>query len=157
VLNPKSALMATPGAERGRVMEMKTFTEFWKGMFFFVSTMSLSAFLYLVVIVWQPLWTEGFSNFGDISKAIMRLDRTAKPVAEMAPLMLGEMDEMRISMKEMQQSMETIEEVNPSVKEMNHTMNRMTWVMEQRMGAMTNEMDRMGDQFSPRGMMPFNW
>jgi hypothetical protein len=40
---------------------------------------------------------------------------------------------------------------------MNHTMSRMTWVMEQRMGAMTNEMDRMGDKFSPRGMMPFNW
>jgi hypothetical protein len=76
-------------------MGMKTFTEFWKGMFFFVSTLTLSVFLYLVVIVWQPLWTEGFRNFGDISKAIIRLDRTAKPVAEMAPLMLGQMDEMR--------------------------------------------------------------
>ena len=138
-------------------MDMKTFTEFWKGMFFFVSTLTLSVFLYLVVIVWQPLWTEGFRNFGDISKAISRLDRTAKPVAEMAPLMLGEMDEMRKTMVKMQQSMEIIEEMNPSVKEMTYTMNRMTWVIEQRMGMMTNEMDRMGDRFSPSGMMPFNW
>ena len=53
-------------------MEMKTFTEFWKGMFFFVSTVTLSVALYLVVIVWQPLWTEGFRNFGDISKAIIQ-------------------------------------------------------------------------------------
>jgi len=136
---------------------MKTFTEFWKGMFFFVSTLALSVLLYLVVITWQPLWTEGFRNFGDISKAISRLDRTAKPVAEMAPLILGEMDEMRQTMAKMQQSMETMEELNPSVKEMNHTMNRMTWVIEQRMGLMTNEMDRMGDRFSPAGMMPFNW
>ena len=45
---------------------MKTFTEFWKGMFFFVSTLSLSTMLYLAVVIWQPLWTEGFSNFGDI-------------------------------------------------------------------------------------------
>ena len=126
-------------------------------MFFFVSTVTLSVFLYLVVLVWQPLWTEGFRNFGDISKAISRLDRTAKPVAEMAPLMLGEMDEMRLSMGKIQQSMETIEEINPSVKEMNYTMNRMNWVMEQRMGAMTDEMDQMGDKFSPRGMVPFNW
>ena len=126
-------------------------------MFFFVSTVTLSVFLYLVVLVWQPLWTEGFRNFGDISKAISRLDRTAKPVAEMAPLMLGEMDEMRFSMGKIQQSMETIEEINPSVKEMNYTMNRMNWVMEQRMGAMTDEMDQMGDKFSPRGMVPFNW
>jgi len=138
-------------------MDMKTFTEFWKGMFFFVSTLTLSVFLYLVVIVWQPLWTEGFRNFGEISKAIMRLDRTAKPVAEMAPLMLGEMDEMRKTMFKMQQSMEVMEEMNPSVKEMTYTMNRMTWVIEQRMGMMTNEMDRMGDRFSPTGMMPFNW
>jgi len=138
-------------------MDMKTFTEFWKGMFFFVSTLTLSVFLYLVVIVWQPLWTEGFRNFGDISKAISRLDRTAKPVAEMAPLMLGEMDEMRKTMVKMQQSMEIFEEMNPSVKEMTYSMNRMTWVIEQRMGMMTNEMDRMGDRFSPSGMMPFNW
>ncbi len=78
-------------------LDMKKFADFWKGCSF-VSTVSMSIGLYLVVIVWQPLWTEGFSNFGDISKAITRLDRTAKPVAEMAPLMLGEMDEMRSSM-----------------------------------------------------------
>lgn len=138
-------------------MDMKTFAEFWKGMFFFVSTVTLSVLLYLVVIVWQPLWTDGFRNFGDISQAIIRLDRTAKPVAEMAPLMLGEMDEMRQTMVKMQLSMENIEEINPSVREMTHTMNRMTWVIEQRMGIMTNEIDRMGDRFSPSGMMPFNW
>ena len=138
-------------------MDMKTFTEFWKGMFFFVSTLTLSVFLYLVVIVWQPLWTEGFRNFGDISKAIIRLDRTAKPVAEMAPLMLGEMDQMRYSMMKMQQSMEIIEEMNPSLKGMTYSMNRMTRVMDQRMGSMNSEMDRMGDKLSPAGMMPFNW
>ena len=138
-------------------MDMKPFTEFWKGMFFFVSTLTLSVFLYLVVIVWQPLWTEGFRNFGDISKAIIRLDRTAKPVAEMAPLMLGEMDQMRYSMMKMQQSMGIIEEMNPSLKEMTYSMNRMTRVMDQRMGSMNSEMDRMGDKLSPAGMMPFNW
>ena len=138
-------------------MDMKEFTQFWKGMFFFISTLTLSVFLYLVVIVWQPLWTEGFRNFGDISKAITRLDKTAKPVAEMAPLMLGEMDEMRLSMAQIQQSMETIEELNPSVKEMTYTMNRMNYAMERRMGEMTYEVGQMGDKFSPMGVMPFNW
>ena len=138
-------------------MEMRTFAEFWKGMFFFVSTLGLAIILYLVVVVWQPLWTEGFSNFGDISKAIGRLDRTAKPVGEIAPMILGEMDEMRAIMKKMQQSMESIEEINPNVKDMTYSMHRMTWVMERQMGEMTNEMDRMGDKFSPTGMMPFNW
>ena len=138
-------------------MEMKTITEFWKAMFFFVATAALSVVLYLVVVVWQPLWTEGFSNFGDISKAISRLDRTAKPVGQMAPMILGEMDEMRVIMKKMQQSMEVLEELNPSIKEMNYNVHRMSWVMERQMGEMTNEMDRMGDKFSPVGMMPFNW
>ena len=138
-------------------MEMKTFAEFWKGMFFLVAAASLSAVLYLVVVVWQPLWTEGFHNFGDISKAIGRLDRTAKPVGQMAPMILGEMDEMRVIMKKMAQSMENLEELNPSIKQMNYNMHRMTWVMERQMGEMTNEMDQMGDKFSPSGMMPFNW
>ena len=138
-------------------MDMKTFTEFWRGMFFFVSTVAVSVMLYLVVIVWQPLWMEGFRDFGEISKAIIRLDKTAQPVAEMAPLILGEMSKMRNTMVDMQQSMEAIEEVNPSVKDMTNSMNRMTWVMEQRMGAMLYEMDRVGDKMSPMGMMPFNW
>ena len=138
-------------------MNMKTFTEFWRGMFFFVSTLAVSVMLYLVVVVWQPLWTEGFRNFGDISKAISRLDRTAKPVGQMAPMILNEMDEMRVIMMKMQQSMEAIEEINPSVKDMTYTMNRMTWVMEQQMGTMNYEMGRMGDKFSPLGFMPFNW
>lgn len=138
-------------------MDMKTFAEFWRGMFFFVSTVAASVMLYLLVIVWQPLWTEGFRNFGDISQAIIRLDRTAQPVAEMAPLILGVMEDMHITMVNMQQSMETIEEVNPSVKEMNKSMNQMIWVMEHRMGAMLGQMDRVGDKMSPMGMMPFNW
>jgi hypothetical protein len=66
---------------------MKTFTEFWKGMFFLVATLTLSVVFYLLVVKWQPLWTDGFRNFGDISRAIMRLDKTARPVAEMVPLM----------------------------------------------------------------------
>ena len=139
-------------------MTMRTFVEFWQGMFFLVSTLTVSVIFYLVVVKWQPLWTEGFKDFGDISEAIMHLDETAKPVAEMAPLMLGEMDAMRNSMLEMQQSMKTIEEINPNVKEMTYTINRMTWVMDQRMGMMNNGMDRVGDKLSPPGMMmPFNW
>ena len=139
-------------------MTMKTFTEFWKGMFFLVATLTLSVVFYLLVVKWQPLWTDGFRNFGDISGAIMRLDKTARPVAEMAPLMLGEMDEMRKSMRAMQQSIESIENINPNVMEMTRTMNRMTWVMDQRMGMMNNGMDRVGDKLSPPGMLlPFNW
>ena len=139
-------------------MTMKTFTEFWKGMFFLVATLTLSVVFYLLVVKWQPLWTDGFRNFGDISRAIMRLDKTARPVAEMAPLMLGEMDEMRKSMRAMQQSIESIENINPNVMEMTRTMNRMTWVMDQRMGMMNNGMDRVGDKLSPPGMLlPFNW
>jgi hypothetical protein len=139
-------------------MSMKAFAEFWVGMFFLVSTLTVSVFLYLVITKWQPLWTEGFRNFGDISKAIMHLDKTAQPVAEMAPLILHEMDAMRRSMLEMERSMQTIEGINPNVKDMTRSVNRMTWVMDQRMGVMNDRVDRVGDKLSPPGMMlPFNW
>ena len=139
-------------------MTLRVFVEFWQGMFFLVSTLTVSVIFYLVVVKWQPMWNEGFRDFGRISAAIMHLDETAKPLAEMAPLMLGEMDAMRNSMLKMQQSMKTIEEINPNVREMTYTINRMTWVMDQRMGMMNNGMDRVGDKLSPPGMMmPFNW
>jgi hypothetical protein len=139
-------------------MTMRTFVEFWQGMFFLVATLTLSVIFYLVVVKWQPLWTDGFRDFGHISEAIMHLDKTAQPVAEMAPLILAEMDAMRMSMINMQRSMESIEAINPNVKEMTHTMNRMTWVMDQRMGMINNGMDRVGNKLSPPGMLlPFNW
>lgn len=137
---------------------MKQFAEFWVGMFFLVSTITVAVFLYLVVTKWQPLWTDGFRDFGNISKAIMHLDRTAQPVAEMAPLILHEMDAMRQSMLKMQRSMQSIEDINPNVEAMTYSMNRMTWVMDQRMGMMNDRVDRVGDKLSPPGMMlPFNW
>jgi len=140
------------------VVDMKTFTEFWKAMFFFVSTLTLSVFLYLVVFEWQPLWTDGFKNFGSISKAIIRLDRTARPVADITPMILGELDQMRSTMMLMQESMKTMEEMNPSVKEMTHAMNNMSWIIDSRMGTMNREVYRMGDKMSPSGMMmPYNW
>ena len=139
------------------MVDMKSFTEFWKAMFFFVSTLTLSVFLYLVVFEWQPLWTDGFKNFGSISKAIIRLDRTARPVADITPMILGELDQMRSTMMLMQQSMKTMEDLDPSVKEMTHAMNNMSWIIDNRMGTMNREVDRMGDRMSPSGMMPFNW
>ncbi len=139
-------------------MDMHKFYEFWKGMFFFVSTLFVGTMLYLVVFKWQPLWTEGFEDFSQISKAILHLDKTARPVSEMAPLMLGEMDAMRMSLLEIEGSMKTMEEINPTVQQIHHSMNRMTWVVDQRMGHMVGEVDHMSDRMNPAGMMmPFNW
>jgi hypothetical protein len=138
-------------------MDMHRFAEFWKGMFYFVSTIFIGTMLVLVVFKWQPLWTDGFQDFSQISKAIMRLDRTAKPVAEMAPLMLNEMDQMRLSMDEIEASMKDIQEINPTMKEINANVIRMSWVMDQRMGHMIGEVNNMNDRMTPPGMMPFNW
>jgi hypothetical protein len=138
-------------------MNIQRFAEFWRAMFFFVSTITVVVLLYLVAIVWQPIWMGGFKDFDNISKAIIRLDRTAKPVAEMAPLMLAQMDEMRQIMVRMSASMKTMESMSPNMIALNHSMNRMTWVLSRQMNVMTGEMDQMGNKFSPMGMMPFNW
>lgn len=141
-----------------KAVNLKAFADFGKGMFFLVSTAGVSVLFYLVVAKWQPLWTEGFRDFGNISTAIMHLGSTARPVAEMAPLILAEMDAMRQSMLNMERSMENIEEINPNVTDMTYTVNRRTWLIDRRIGMMNNQMDRVGDKLSPPGMMlPFNW
>lgn len=138
-------------------MNIQRFAELWRALFFFVSTITVCVLLYLIVVVWQPFWRTGFSDFGNISKAIMRLDRTAKPVAEMAPLILGQMDEMRQIMMRMDASMKTMETLSPNMVALNHSMHQMTWVLSGQMNVMTGEMDQMRNKFSPMGMMPFNW
>ncbi len=141
----------------GGIMSIQRFAEFWRAMFFFVSTVTVGVLLFLIIIVWQPVWTGGFKDFGNISKAIIRLDRTAKPVAEMAPLILGQMDEIRKIMMQMEDSVSTMQTMNASMIALNHNMNQMTWVLSRQMGVMTGEMDQMKNKFSPFGMMPFNW
>jgi hypothetical protein len=138
-------------------MNIQRFADFWRAMFFFVSTITVCVLLYLVAIVWQPVWSSGFKNFDNISRSIMRLDRTAKPVAEMAPLMLGQMDEIRKIMMRMDTSMKTMETLSPNMLALNYSMNKMTWVLSNQMGVMTGQMDQMKNKFSPLGMMPFNW
>lgn len=138
-------------------INMKNFADFWRGMFYFVATIGTVILLFLVIVRWQPIWTSGFKDVDKISDAIFRLDRTAKPVAEMAPLILTEMDEMRKAMLAMQASVKTVETLNPTMEAMNYSMNRMSWIIETRMNVMTGEVNQMGNKFSPMGMMPFNW
>jgi hypothetical protein len=121
-------------------MEMKKFADFWRGMFYLTSTVMMGIVLYLVVIVWQPLWTGGFQDFGTISEAIGHLDATAKPAVEMVPSMLEQMTLM-----------------NQNMLLMNQNMEQMKVIMSYQMTSMNYQIDRMNDKFSPSGMMPFNW
>ncbi|MEE9342174.1 MAG: hypothetical protein V3V12_00910 [Gammaproteobacteria bacterium] len=138
-------------------MNTTQYAEFFRGTFYLSATITTCVLLYLVVKVWQPIWTHGFDNFDDISYAIGRLDKTAKPVAEMAPLILGEMDAMRNSMYEMQRSMKNMESITQTVSMMNQSVDKMAWVLENRMGAMAGEMNQINDRMSPATMLPFNW
>lgn len=142
-----------------------TFVDLWKGIFYLVSSLSVVVVLLMFVFVWQPIWTAGFKDFHTISEAISKLDKTAKPASEAIPLLLVELTEMNKSVSDMgativkmQSSIETIEEINPNIVKMNNSMENMIFIMYQEMGKVNYEMDRMGDKFSPIGMMtPFNW
>jgi hypothetical protein len=128
----------------------------------------------MFIFVWQPIWTKGFKDFHTISGAISKLNETAKPTSEIAPLMLEEMakmngslghiettmltiDEINKTMLSIGTSMKTIEDINPNIVSMNYTMMQMNQTLLGQMRQMNYEVDQMGDRFSPFGMMPFNW
>ncbi|MDD5392196.1 MAG: hypothetical protein PHE17_04180 [Thiothrix sp.] len=121
-------------------MDMKKFADFWRGMFYLFSTVTMGIVLYLMVVVWQPLWTAGFADFGNISQAIGHLDETTKPASDMAPRMLEQMTLM-----------------NQNMQLMNQNVAQMRFIMGYQMGSINHQMDQMNDKFSPFGMMPFNW
>jgi hypothetical protein len=121
-------------------MNMTKIADFWRAMFYFTATVTMGIILYLLIVVWQPLWTGGFTDFGNISAAIGHLDETAKPAAQMAPEMLKQIIQM-----------------NQSVHDMDQNMIQMRLVMAYQMGAMNDEINQMNTRMSPLGMMPFNW
>ena len=155
-------------------MLTKKLADFWRGVFFLVSSVSIVILMSMFIFVWQPIWTEGFKDFHTISGAISKLNETAKPSSEIAPLMLDEMakmnnalshiektmltiDEINVTMKGIGSSMKTIEGINPNIVSMNYTMAQMNQTLLGQMRLMNYEVDQMGDKLSPFGMMPFNW
>ena len=118
----------------------------------------------MFVLIWQPIWTEGFKDFHTITNAINQLNTTAKPATETVPLMLDQMSIMNKSMKDMQivmqdmhASMQTLEKITPHLEEMNTSIENMSVVLSTQMGQMTYLMDKMENRISPNGMMPYNW
>ena len=155
-------------------MKTQRFADFWRGVFFLVSSLSITIIMVMFIFVWQPIWTAGFKDFHTISAAISTLNETAKPTSRIAPLLLDEIskmnnslshiektmltiDEINTTMKSIGISMKTVEEINPNMVNMNYTMAQMNQTMSTQMRQMNYEVDQMGDKFSPFGMMPFNW
>lgn len=150
------------------MMDMKKFADLWRGMFYMLATVTLGVILYLLVVVWQPLWTGGFQDFNTISAAIGRLDATTKPAAELVPNMLEQMTQMNQNMKAMQvtiQSMDqsvghldaSIQRMDQNMAHMDTNIAQMKDVMTYQMTLMNYQVDKMKDKMSPMGMMPFNW
>ena len=155
-------------------MLTRNFANFWRGVFFLVSSLSIVILMTMFIFVWQPIWTEGFKDFHTISGAISRLNETAKPSSKIAPLLLEEIakmngslghiektmltiDEISKTMKGMETSIKTIEDINPNIVSMNYTMARMNQTMLGQMRQMNYEVDQMGNKLSPFALMPFNW
>lgn len=145
-------------------MSARRFADIWRGIFFMLTSVALVVVMAMFLLVWQPIWTEGFKDFHTISDAISKLDDTARPTSEVAPLMLEEVAKMnqnlvniKTNMDSMTSSMKSLENVNPNIVSLNYSMAQMTQAMTGQMRNMNYEIDRMGDKFSPLGMMPFNW
>lgn len=155
-------------------MQARKFANLCMGLFFLISSISLAVLMIMFVFVWQPIWTEGFKDFHNISDAIGKLNETAKPSAEIAPQMLTEITKMNVSMKNMEDtmvamteirsimadmgvSMKSLEDINPNIIEVNKSVDHMGRMISGEMGKMNYEVNNMSDRFSPMGMMPFNW
>ena len=128
----------------------------------------MGVLLYLLVIVWQPLWSSGFEDFGKISQAIENLDATTKPAVGLVPQILSEMQHMNQHMGTMETSIKamdqnigqmdkSIQRMDQNMAQMDKNIAQMRDVMTYQMGLMNYQVDRMSDKMSPMGMMPFNW
>jgi len=158
----------------------KSFANFWTGMFFMTSSVSLIIAMLMFVFVWQPIWTEGFEDFHTISNAIDNLNQTAKPASDAVPLMLAEMNkmnnnmyemnkhmqemytmnknmlEMQNTMRDMSASMGNIEKMTPNIKRMTLSIEQMTMVLSTELPRISFMMGRLDNKMPSMNFMPFN-
>ena len=158
----------------------KSFANFWTGMFFMTSSVSLIIAMLMFVFIWQPIWTEGFEDFHTVSNAIDNLNQTAKPASDAVPLMLAEMNkmnnnmyemnkhmqemytmnknmlEMQNTMRDMSASMGNIEEMTPNIKRMTLSIEQMTMVLSTELPRISFMMGRLDNKMPSMNFMPFN-
>ncbi len=161
-------------------MNTKSFANFWLGIFFLISSVSLFILMMMFIFVWQPIWTEGFKDFHTISNTIDKLNKTAKPASDTIPLMLKEMTKMNKNMYEMNRTIYVMNEMNksmydmqnimhsmsasignmeqmtPEIKRMALSIDQMTLVLSTEMPRMTYEMGRVNNKLPNMDFMPFN-
>ena len=149
-----------------------------RGFFFLVSALSLIAFMFMLIFVWQPIWSSGFKDFHTITTAINELNKTAQPASASVPLMLGQMADMnesildmRVIMRDIHGSMITMERMTPNIEKMTSSVDQMSMSVNQmntsvesinmnmstQLSRMAYLIDQMENKLSPFGMMPFNW
>jgi hypothetical protein len=158
----------------------KSFANFWIGIFFMTSSVSLILVISMFIFIWQPIWTEGFKDFHTISKAIDNLNKTAKPASDAVPLMLVEMNKMNLHMHEMNKnlyemhemnktmqemqntirdmsvSIGNIEEMTPNIKRMTLSIEQMTMVLSTELPRISFLMGRVDNKMPNMDFMPFN-
>ena len=77
-------------------MRARKFASWCIGLFFLVSSISLGILMVMFIFVWQPIWSDGFKDFHNISDAISKLNETARPSAELALLLLTEIKKLTV-------------------------------------------------------------
>ena len=138
------------------------------GVFSVSATLILVSFAYIVYTQWQDVWSGGFEDFRSISGAIVELEKTARPVSEIAPKILVQMKTMNQIMGDMHQDMvkmdhtvgnmnqtmgkmqQTIHGIDIAVKGINQSVYGMSYTVPNRMDTIRNKMNPW------RMMSPFN-
>ena len=128
---------------------MKDFTayaNFAKGTFYISATLLMVVSAYIVYTEWQDYWAGGFKDFRSISAAIVELEKTARPVSDIAPQMFMQMEQMNHNIAQMQES---VHRMDIAVTGINSSVYGMSYSVPLRMDTLRNKI-------SPWGMMnPF--
>lgn len=150
----------------------KSFANFWVGIFFLISSVSLLIIMMVFIFVWQPIWTEGFKDFHTISTAIDKLNKTAKPASEAIPLMLVQINQINQNMYQMNATMHEMKRMSKTMHEMQDTLQgmsvsignmeemtpeikRMTMVLSSEMPRLSYTIGRVNNKMPNMGFMPF--
>ena len=101
------------------------YKNFAVGTFYSIATVIMLGTSFIVYTQWQNVWNEGFSDFKNISTAIVELKDSTKPISDIAPDIHDQMVQMNTIITLMQKDTNNMSQnvwgLNTSVYNMSHS------------------------------------
>jgi len=131
------------------------------GVFSATATLTMVSFTYILYTQWQGSWSGSFDDLKSISGAIVKLEKSAQPISEIAPKIVDQMAQVNRNLMQIRMAMEktnqTVEKMEQDIRGIDVAVKGINRSVYGLSGTVPHRLDTIRNKINPwRIMSPFN-